>query len=195
MRSESHRETITAPMCTPRSTQHSITITALLSAVIAVGCAAHSRATTRSTASASEPSATGAQSDSRATATSSSGASASGRALTRALIEETVTQGLGVFLSRVSVAPVLDGRRFVGFRLESAEDLDAWRAAGADLRVGDVIQRINGQPIERPEQAMWAFNQLRIAQGIEVVGLRGSAPFRVYSPIIDGAASGAARAQ
>jgi type II secretory pathway component PulC len=96
-----------------------------------------------------------------------------------------VAQGLGAFLARVSVAPVLDGRRFVGFRLESAEDLDAWRAAGADLRVGDVIQRINGQTIERPEQAMWAFNQLRIARGVEVVGVRGSAPFRVYSPIVD----------
>jgi type II secretory pathway component PulC len=105
--------------------------------------------------------------------------------LTRALIEQTVAQGLGAFLSRVSVAPVLDGRRFVGFRLESAEDLETWRAAGADLRVGDVIQRINGQTIERPEQAMWAFNQLRIARGVEVVGVRGSAPFRVYSPIVD----------
>jgi type II secretory pathway component PulC len=179
-------------MCTPRSTQHSITITALLSAAIAVGCAARNGAPSR--ASASEQSAAGSQSDST-TSVASSSASVNGRALTRALIEETVAQGLGVFLSRVSVAPVLEGRRFVGFRLESAEDLDAWRAAGADLRVGDVIQRINGQSIERPEQAMWAFNQLRIAPGIEVIGLRGSAPFRVYSPIVDGAASGAAHAQ
>jgi type II secretory pathway component PulC len=105
--------------------------------------------------------------------------------LTRALVEETVAQGLGVFLSRVTVAPVVEGRRFIGFRLEAAEDLEAWNAAGADLRVGDVIQRINGQPIERPEQAMWAFDQLRIAQGVEVVGIRGAAPFRVYSAISD----------
>jgi hypothetical protein len=114
------------------------------------------------------------------------GASGTSRAgLTRALVEQTVSQGLGVFLSRVSVSPVLRGARFVGFRLEAAEDLEAWRAAGADLRVGDVIQRINGQVIERPEQAMWAFDQLRIARGLEVVGLRGEASFRVYSPIVD----------
>lgn len=105
--------------------------------------------------------------------------------LTRSLVEQTVSRGLGVFLSRVSLTPVVDRQRFVGFRLEAAEDLEQWRAAGADLRLGDVIQRINGQPIERPEQALWTFDQLRIARGIEIVGMRGSAPFRVYSPIVD----------
>jgi type II secretory pathway component PulC len=125
-------------------------------------------------------------SSSGATGTNTSSSGIPGRGLTRALVEQTVSQGLGTFLSRVSVSPVLRDAQFVGFRLESAEDLDAWRAAGADLRVGDVIQRINGQTIERPEQALWAFDQLRIAAGVEVVGLRGEAPFRVYSPIVDG---------
>jgi len=191
----SHREALSAAMlCIPRSSPHSITLTALLSAALVVGCAAHARPSPRASASASESIAPGAQPDRGVTVVPSSPASTNGRVLTRAMIEQTVSQGLGAFLSRVSVSPVLDGRRFVGFRLDAAEDLDAWRAAGADLRIGDVIQRINGQSIERPEQAMLAFNQLRIAQGIEVVGLRGSVPFRVYSPIVDGAASSSDRA-
>jgi type II secretory pathway component PulC len=146
------------------------------------GCAPASTRSDTSSAPIASGESSGASQDTTTTAAAPATAHTS---LTRALIEQTVAQGLGAFLSRVSVAPVLDGRRFVGFRLESAEDLDAWRAAGADLRVGDVIQRINGQTIERPEQAMWAFNQLRIARGVEVVGVRGSAPFRVYSPIVD----------
>jgi general secretion pathway protein C len=141
-------------------------------------------------ARASAPAAASAPVADEPVAALSSGSSASAprgphRALTRALIEETLSEGLGAFLSRVSVAPVVQGTRFVGFRLESAEDLEAWRTAGADLRVGDVVQRINGQTIERPEQALWAFEQLRIARGVEVVGLRGTTPFRVYSPIVD----------
>lgn len=154
-----------------------LTVSALLSA-----CARNS---SEPNASAPAAQSSGSQSVASSAAAPSEGPRAARTGLTRALVEETVAQGLGVFLSRVTVAPVVEGRRFIGFRLEAAEDLEAWNAAGADLRVGDVIQRINGQPIERPEQAMWAFDQLRIAQGVEVVGLRGAAPFRVYSAISD----------
>ena len=201
MRTDSHRETMTTarcpalPMRTTRSSLLSLALTAVVTAAFASGCASHARGESRAVSAAAEQQASGSQSETASSAASSSTATVARNVLTRALIEETVTAGLGAFLSRVSVAPVLDGRRFVGFRLESAEDLELWRSAGADLRLGDVIQRINGQSIERPEQAMWAFNQLRIAQGIEVVGLRGSAPFRVYSPIVDGAANSAVRTQ
>jgi|LNFM01.2.fsa_nt_gb type II secretory pathway component PulC len=164
-----------------RSLEISVTAVVIATSTMLVGCGRPSevRATQQApsieeTAQSSGSSATAAQT-ARATPTQ----------LTRALIEETVREGLGAFLSRVEVTPVVNGRRFVGFRLESAEDLASWRAAGADLRVGDVVQQINGQTIERPEQALWAFEQLRIARGIEVVGVRGSAPFRVYSPIVD----------
>jgi type II secretory pathway component PulC len=141
-------------------------------------------------ARSSEPGASAAPAVTSVETTSSGGQTqaardASSPMLTRALVEQTVSRGLGVFLSRISLTPVVDRQRFVGFRLDAAEDLEQWRAAGADLRLGDVIQRINGQPIERPEQALWTFDQLRIARGIEIVGMRGSAPFRVYSPIVD----------
>ncbi len=161
----------------PRLKLLSITV---LAPALASACARGAPAQTTS-----EPVAVESAASSGSAASSATTATSARTSLTRSLVEETVAQGLGAFLSRISVAPVLNGRRFVGFRLEAAEDLEAWRAAGADLRVGVVIQRINGQPIERPEQAMWAFEQLRIARAVEVVGVRGSAPFRVYSPILD----------
>lgn len=100
--------------------------------------------------------------------------------LTRGVVSQTVSAGLGIFLSRVAVTPVLNGSRFVGFRLDGAEDLATWNAGGADIRVGDIIQRINGQPVERPEQALRAFQTLLIAPGIEVQGLRSGTAFRTF---------------
>ena len=102
--------------------------------------------------------------------------------LTRGEIEGLVRGGLGVLLGRVEVTPVMSAGRFVGFRLDAAQDLDAWHAAGADIRLGDVIVRVNGVRVERPEQAQWAFERLRIAQAIEVDVLRGGAPTRIRAP-------------
>ena len=105
--------------------------------------------------------------------------------LTRGEIEALVRGGLGVLLGRVEVTPVMAAGRFVGFRLDAAQDLDAWHAAGADIRLGDVIVRVNGVRVERPEQAQWAFERLRIAQAIEVDLLREGAPTHIRAPIVD----------
>jgi hypothetical protein len=64
-----------------------------------------------------------------------------------------IDAGLGRLFQRVKVAAELDGGKFVGFRIVSIDQ--AW--AAAPLSPGDVIRRVNGQPIERPEQAMAAF--------------------------------------
>lgn len=162
----------------------STTMTALALAAVALASSC-SRASDARTDEAPRVAETNASSGSSSAIAQPTQPAATPTVLTRALIEQTVSEGLGAFLSRVELTPVVNGQRFMGFRLEAAEDLAAWRAAGADLRVGDVVQQINGQRIERPEQALWAFEQLRIARGIEVVGVRGSAPFRVYSPIVD----------
>ncbi len=105
--------------------------------------------------------------------------------LTRADIEEFVAHGLGSFLARIDVSPVLDHGRFMGFRLDRADDLESWRAGGADIRVGDVVRRINGISIERPEQAMWAFARLRVSDAVEVVLRRGADEITVRQPIVD----------
>jgi hypothetical protein len=128
---------------------------------------------------------------SRAVSVAAPAASPSRRAhsgpLTRADVEALVAGGLGAFLARIEVSPVMSRGRFVGFRLDAAQDLADWRAAGADIRLGDIVLRINGVRIERPEQAMWAFERLRIVSAIEVELLRDGAPVTVRYPIVDGA--------
>ncbi|MEY2933513.1 MAG: hypothetical protein RL033_4262 [Pseudomonadota bacterium] len=70
-----------------------------------------------------------------------------------------VEQGLGRVLARLHVSPVLVQGKFLGFRVNEIDP--AWSAAG--LLVNDVVLRLNGQPIERPEQAVVAFESLRVA--------------------------------
>jgi S1-C subfamily serine protease len=75
--------------------------------------------------------------------------------------------GLGRFLQGVQTAPhVVDGR-FVGFRLLSLWPKDA-RFQGIDLGPGDVVTRVNGEPVERPEQALKVWNGLRVASALLV---------------------------
>jgi type II secretory pathway component PulC len=88
--------------------------------------------------------------------------------LTRQVLADAAAQGLGHFLSEVDVSPVLEGGRFVGFRLNSARNLRRWRRAGADLRPGDVVTRINDQPIDRPERALGCLAALRDASELRI---------------------------
>ena len=59
----------------------------------------------------------------------------------------------------MSVEASLVEGRFQGFRIVEIKPPDAWR--GVDLRVGDVVTRINDMPIERPQQAYDAFVSFR----------------------------------
>jgi hypothetical protein len=106
--------------------------------------------------------------------------------LSRAEVEGLVSRGLAAFLATIRVSPVISNDRFVGFRLDAAQDLSSWRASGADVRLGDVIVRVNGIRIERPEQALWAFEGLRAASSIEVEVLREGSLVTIRSPILGG---------
>jgi hypothetical protein len=68
-----------------------------------------------------------------------------------------IDAGLGRFFQKVHVSPQLDSGKFVGFKIASIDP--AW--SEVPLQAGDVVQSVNGLPIERPEQAMAAFEQLR----------------------------------
>lgn len=103
--------------------------------------------------------------------------------LERAEVERAVADGLGQFLQHVSVeASVTDGV-FQGFRILELRPPAAW--AGVDLREGDVVTRINGQPIERPEQAYAVFVGLKRADRVVVSYLRGGQPGELVIPIVD----------
>jgi type II secretory pathway component PulC len=106
--------------------------------------------------------------------------------LTRAVLVDAAARGLGHFLSQVDVTPVVEGGRFVGFRLNSALHLRRWRRAGADLLPGDVITRVNGQPIDRPERALGCLAALREATELRVDLVRRGRPVAVRLAVAPG---------
>ena len=92
--------------------------------------------------------------------------------------------GLGRFLGGVRTEPALEDGHFVGFRLEALFPGDA-RMADLDLRAGDVVTRVNGQPIERPEQALRVWNGLRVASELLIEYQRGGEHRELRFEIVD----------
>ncbi len=93
--------------------------------------------------------------------------------IVRAELDPVLEAGLGRFLQRVATEPHLDAGRFVGHRIT---ELRGELFAGVDLRPGDTLLRINGMPIERPEEALAAWNALRVASELTIDLLREGAP-------------------
>jgi type II secretory pathway component PulC len=96
-----------------------------------------------------------------------------------------VAQGLGAFLQHVELAddPVRVEGQFRGFRIAALHDSEFWN--GVDLKPGDVVTRINGFPIERPEQAQAAFELLLVASELRVSYDRDGEPREIVYPIVD----------
>jgi hypothetical protein len=90
----------------------------------------------------------------------------------RAGLIAIVDQGLGRFFGHLRLAPVMDGKRFMGFAVSGIDPV--WGDIG--LQPGDIILRVNGQAIERPEQAMAAFESLRVASEVMVEITRAGVP-------------------
>jgi type II secretory pathway component PulC len=88
-------------------------------------------------------------------------------AIRRSAIRGVLAAGPGAFLQKVSVDdhPVLADGKFHGFRI-AALQADSFR--GVDLKPGDVVTRIEGMPIEHPEEAIEAFNSLQVASELRV---------------------------
>jgi hypothetical protein len=101
--------------------------------------------------------------------------------LARGELDGVLDGGLGRFLGRVDTAPVLERGRFVGFRLTR---LDPPLDRGG-VHVGDVLCRVNGLPIERPEQALVAWDSLRVASSLTLEILRGGARNELRIAIVD----------
>jgi type II secretory pathway component PulC len=96
-----------------------------------------------------------------------------------------IAQGLGAFLQHVDLddAPVRVAGRFRGFRIAALRDPKFW--SGVDLKPGDVVTRVNGFPIERPEQAQTAFESLEVAPELRVSYERNGEPRELVYPIVD----------
>ena len=101
----------------------------------------------------------------------------------RLVLDQVLDAGLGAFLGRVGTEPSLEGNRFVGFRIVALRDATLFD--GIDLRAGDVLVSVNGQPIERPEQAFSAWTSLRVASEITLAVMRDGERRDLRFPIVD----------
>jgi type II secretory pathway component PulC len=102
----------------------------------------------------------------------------------RSAIRSALEAGPGAFLQKVSLDdhPVLQSGKFHGFRIASLEG-DSFR--GVDLQPGDVVTRIEGMPIEHPEEAIEAFHSLQVASELRVDYERDGVPRMLRYPIVD----------
>ncbi len=97
-----------------------------------------------------------------------------GAVIDRAALLRVLDAGVARFLGGVEIQPVLEGRRFVGFRIVSFYPLDA-SVAGGEISAGDVVVAVNDLPIERPEHAFRVWQVLRVASELKIRVLRGTA--------------------
>ena len=105
--------------------------------------------------------------------------------LARSVVHDVVSQGLGSFLQHVDIAdqPVLAAGKFHGFRIAALKDSPFWQ--GVDLKPGDVVVRVNGFPIEHPEQAQTAFDSLEVSSELRVDYERDGQPRELVYAIVD----------
>lgn len=92
--------------------------------------------------------------------------------------------GLGLFLQNVDTEPAFHKGSFVGFRIVSLFPGEP-TFASLDLRPGDTVTRINGKPIERPEQAAAVWQDLRTASNLVVSYRRDGEKHALRFAIVD----------
>ena len=92
--------------------------------------------------------------------------------------------GLGRFLQNVETEPTFHKGAFVGFRIVSLFPGEP-AFASLDLRPGDTVTRINGKPIERPEQAIAVWEELRTASDLIVDYRRDGEAHALRFAIVD----------
>ena len=105
-------------------------------------------------------------------------------AIPRAELAKVLDASPGYFLQHVQTEPRFARGHFHGWRLVSFFPGDA-RFAGIDLQAGDVVTRVNGKPIEEPDQFMTVWTELRGAKELVVDVERAGAPRTLRWTIAD----------
>jgi S1-C subfamily serine protease len=98
----------------------------------------------------------------------------SGR-LARAQVTAVLDRGPGAFLSGLEIEPTFRGNVFAGWMILAFQPNDP-AYAHVDLVPGDVVTKINGRTIERPEQLQELWDSLRTATRLDVDYLRNGQP-------------------
>lgn len=76
-----------------------------------------------------------------------------------------------MFLQTLQVEPRLSGNRFSGWTIVNLGPGPLWR--GGTIHVGDVVLRVNGKSVERPEEALAVWQGLAVAPELRVTFERG----------------------
>lgn len=98
----------------------------------------------------------------------------------RADLEAALDAGPSWFIQQVAVEAVVVGGRFRGFMLMSAfpnsyGDTPSW----LPIQPGDIVQRVNGHRIERPDQFMKVWNDLATREELTVRVVRRNKPLLI----------------
>jgi type II secretory pathway component PulC len=99
--------------------------------------------------------------------------------VTRAALDEAIAAGPGALLAQVRVEAVRGRKGFHGWRLLAVPP------SPAGLEAGDVLTRVNGKTLERPEHLSALFESLRGASEIVVESERGGVPRVVRVPVVE----------
>jgi hypothetical protein len=98
-------------------------------------------------------------------------------------LDRVARKGPGAFLAQVQLEPAFDAsRRFGGFRIRTLLHEDKPIPTSL-VRVGDVVRRVNGRRIDRPEDLFEVWKTLRAADEIVVEGLRDGQAFQARFPV------------
>jgi S1-C subfamily serine protease len=106
--------------------------------------------------------------------------------LRRSAVLDAVARGPGAFLQRVELddRPVFEGGQFHGFRIAALRgDPEFWH--GVDLRPGDVVTRVNGVVVQKPDDAQTALQSLEVASELVVDFDREGQPHELKFAIYD----------
>jgi S1-C subfamily serine protease len=99
--------------------------------------------------------------------------------LRRSVVDRAVKAHLGAWLhGGVVVDPAMQKGRFRGWIVRSLYPDDPCYQQ-VDLRPGDLVLKVNGQGLERPEQASEVFESLSSAPALVVEFVRDGAPMKL----------------
>jgi hypothetical protein len=98
--------------------------------------------------------------------------------LDRGQLEVVLREGPPWLLERVPIEEVMEGDKFVGWRVQ-----DLPREWTVDLQPGDVILTVNAMPIETPNDFWTAWTSLSVASELKVAYLREGEPREMSIPI------------
>ena len=100
-------------------------------------------------------------------------------------VQSAIADGPGAFLAHVELEdqPAFKDGRFYGFRIAKLVPAGYW--IGIDLLPGDVIAKINGLPLEKPDHAIAIMRGLEKAKEIRVELERAGALRELVIPIVE----------